>query len=304
MKIFYGLNENRIDITSYCLKKLMIKNIIVIPNNDNNRAFYFGDPIFGKKKFIIIELNCKNYCISENFTIKINLNKNLIEFIDENENLNKLKEIHNSLIINYGSLGDELPEQLLFLKYIKGNEKVLEIGGNIGRNSLIISKLLKDSTNLLVLESDLEISKKLQENKELNNLNFKIENSALSKNRLIQKEWNTYPFENNQEIPSGFKLVKTISYLDLKNKYVDFFSEQSVDTLVLDCEGAFYNILNDFPEILDGVKLIIMENDYLNINHKNYVDKVLEENKFTLDYFQAGGWGPCINNFYEVWKRV
>jgi hypothetical protein len=34
------------------------------------------------------------------------------------------------------------------------------------------------------------------------------------------------------------------------------------DTLVLDCEGAFYYILQDTPEILEGIKLLIMENDY------------------------------------------
>ena len=33
---------------------------------------------------------------------------------------------------------------------------------------------------------------------------------------------------------------------------------QKFDVLVIDCEGAFYNILNDIPEILDNIKLIII----------------------------------------------
>ena len=75
------------------------------------------------------------------------------------------------------------------------------------------------------------------------------------------------------------------------------------DTLVLDCEGAFYYILMDMPEILTNVNLIIMENDYNDITHKNYIDSVLKQHNFYVDYVEAGGWGCCYNNFYEVWKR-
>ena len=75
------------------------------------------------------------------------------------------------------------------------------------------------------------------------------------------------------------------------------------DTLVLDCEGAFYYILMDMPEILNNIKLIIMENDYYDISKKNYVDEILMKNNFYVDYQESGGWGPCFNNFFEVWKK-
>jgi len=61
---------------------------------------------------------------------------------------------------------------------------------------------------------------------------------------------------------NGYKWVKTITYDDLKLKYKINF-----DTLVLDCEGAFYYILMDMPEILKNIKLIIMENNYHNFSH-------------------------------------
>lgn len=41
------------------------------------------------------------------------------------------------------------------------------------------------------------------------------------------------------------------------------------DALAVDCEGAFYYILLDMPEILEHVKLIIIENDYHDAEHKN-----------------------------------
>ena len=57
------------------------------------------------------------------------------------------------------------------------------------------------------------------------------------------------------------------------------------------------------PEILDNINLIIMENDYHDISNKIYIDNVLLHKNFTLDYVEGGGWGPCYNNFYEVWIR-
>ena len=63
------------------------------------------------------------------------------------------------------------------------------------------------------------------------------------------------------------------------------------------------------PQILDNIKLIIMENDYKNIEHKNYIDNILMKNEFKVDYAESGGWDiiygtcPCRNMFFEVWKR-
>ena len=88
-------------------------------------------------------------------------------------------------------------------------------------------------------------------------------------------------------------------YVWLKNKYNINF-----DTLILDCEGAFYYILMDMPEILNNIKLIIMENDYFEISFKNYVDEILKNNNFYIEYSEPGGWGPCCHNFFEVWKKA
>jgi hypothetical protein len=59
----------------------------------------------------------------------------------------------------------------------------------------------------------------------------------------------------------------------------------------------------DMPEILDNIKLIIMENDYWEIEKKQYIDDILVKNNFYRVYKEAGGWGPCYGNFFETWKR-
>jgi len=292
MIISYGTKETNIDVTMKCLMSLNNNNIISIPSGDHNRAFYFTDPLFGIKKFIYIlngeELNEYN----DECSIEINTIDNTI-ITTININL-KLQNLHSKLKLNYGTFNDELPEQKMSVRYLTGKEKVLEIGGNIGRNSLIIASIL-ERNNFVTLESDPVIAKQLEENRDINNLNFHVESSALSNRQLIQRGWDTFPSDT---LIAGYNLVNTITLIDLKRKYNIIF-----DTLVLDCEGAFYYILMDMPEILDGINLIIMENDYHDISNKNYIDEILTNNNFYRDYVESGGWGPCYNNFFEVWKK-
>ena len=135
----------------------------------------------------------------------------------------------------------------------------------------------------------------MSENRFLNHFTFHIENSALSKRRLIQTGWDTKP---SDVLEPGYNWVNTITLEELNDKYKIEF-----DTLILDCEGAFYYILMDMPEILKNINLIIVENDYHDISQKNYVDSILKQHNFYVQYQEAGGWGPCYNMFYEVWKK-
>jgi FkbM family methyltransferase len=217
---------------------------------------------------------------------------NTINTVSDQSINTKLLDLQSKLHLNHGSFNEELPEQKMVIRYLTGNEKVLEIGANIGRNSLIIGSLCN---NFVTLESDTGIANQVYENRDLNNLQFNIESSALSKRKLIQRGWDTIP---SDEILPGFHPVNTITLEQLYLKYNINF-----DTLVLDCEGAFYYILIDMPEILDNVNLIIMENDYWDFSKKQYVDQILKNNNFYRDYVESGGWGPCENCFFEVWKK-
>ena len=295
MKILYGITNNSIDVTNICLSKLTNNNIITIPSGDQNRANYFTDPLIGIHKKIIILINDNLTEYDEFIALKINIINNTIITINNNDINDKLQNIQSKLNIKYGNFNEELPEQKMVVRYLTGNEKILEIGGNIGRNSLIIASILQNNANLVTLECDINIAKQLTENRDLNNFNFNIEMSALSNRKLIQKGWNTIP---SDILKRNYNWVNTITLNDLKIKYNIVF-----DTLVLDCEGAFYYILMDMPKILNNINLIIMENDYLEISQKNYIDYILIKNNFNRDYVESGGWGPCYNNFFEVWKK-
>jgi len=162
---------------------------------------------------------------------------------------------------------------------------------------MIIGSILNkhNNTNFVVMESDGNSSNQLRENRDLNKLTFFVENSALSKRKLIQQGWNTIVSDT---LLDGYYSINTITFDELNAKY-----NMKFDTLVLDCEGAFYYILMDMPEILNNVNMIIMENDYWELSKKQYIDDVLEKNNFYRDYVESGGWGPCYSNFFEVWLK-
>ena len=225
-----------------------------------------------------------------------------MSYIDTTQAEAKLKELHSTLKIKHGTFNEEYPEQLLSVMFLKGNEKILEIGGNIGRNSLIISKILNDSRNLAVFESHKTIAQQLLENRELNNLQFHVIGKALSALPLIQHK-DSWTCSFSETVPAGFIKVDTITYNDFKQSIdIDF------DTLVIDCEGAFYYILLQMPEILENIKTIIMENDYHVVNHKAYVDDVLKKNDFdVVCSMPLTSHRKCFlhtrDRFYEVWKK-
>ena len=221
------------------------------------------------------------------------------------QGVNALAEIHAQLNLLYGSLLDEYPEQLMAVRFIPPNAHVLELGGNIGRNSCVIAKILDNSMNLVTLESSPNIAKQLIENRDRNGLNFFVEAAALSKVSLIQNEWLTIP---GTVCPEGYFPVKTISFKEIQKKYAIEF-----DVLVADCEGALYQILKNDESFLKNIKLILVENDYPydpRVNKYKFTKKVFERNGYQLIYNEPGPPGACVifphtgDIFYQVWAKI
>ena len=294
MKVFYGTQEHKINITQTVLDYCVYNNIIYIPSF--NRSSLFGDPVPGVKKYIFIYEGEAYIQYHDTLQVLYNIDTkvDIQNHIIAPNHATTLQKIQDKLIVNHGNKKWEIEEQIMSVMFIKGHEKVLELGANIGRNTLVIASLLKDPMNLVALECDPVSVAKLQDNKDQNNLPFHIEPSALSKRKLIQKAWDTIPSE---EVLEGYFPVSTITYDELMAKYKIPF-----DTIVADCEGALYYILMDMPEVLNNIKMIMMENDYHELQHKNFVDSLLISKGFERVYNKKGGWGPCEDRFWEVWR--
>jgi FkbM family methyltransferase len=267
---------------------------MTIPWGDLQRANYFTDPCYGIPKKVFIEHNNQFTEYDASYQIKIHTVTQDIQVLNDESILTKLHALQDTIVLKHGDFNEEIPEQKMVIRYLTGKETVLEIGGNIGRNSFIISSLV--GNKLVTLESNTDIAQQLIENRDLNQFSFHVECSALSKRKLIQQHWNTIP---SDVLFPDYTWVNTITLEELRAKYNMVF-----DTLVLDCEGAFYYILIDMPEILDTIELIIMENDYYEMYKKEYIDHILKEKRFYVDYAEKGGWGPCEDRFFEVWKKL
>jgi hypothetical protein len=281
------------------MEQLCNNNIITIPSGEDNRCAYFTDPLVGilKSIFIIICDTVVEYDASKEVVIDITSNKS--QPINIYNPSPELQSIYNKLQIKGGKIGGkdgiQIPQHNMLVKYLTGHENVLEIGGNIGRNTLIIAHILqqKNNNNLVVLESCKPHIIFLHINKILNNFHFHIEESAFSKRRLIQNN-DTSDIIVSNEVIDGYNFVNIISFTTLKEKYNIMF-----DTLVLDCVGMFYYILQDIPKLLNKINLIIMTNDYNDVTHKEFINNFLKQKNFYLCYTENGS----KPNFYEVWKK-
>lgn len=305
--IEYGIENNYSDVTNLALNYHVHDTLLSLPAGDCNRAAIFGDPIMGILKHIRITKNGKSFIYPDDQFIHLDVSNvdiskyqtigNSRSWYDHSINnaTAKLELIHKNVKFIGGNIRDEYPEQLMAVMFVSKDAKVLELGSNIGRNTLTIATILTNQNNLVTLECDPNTCKVLRRNMEINGYDFHIEDSALSYRKLIQRGWDTIP---SDEVLAGYVPVKCITFQQLEAKYRIRF-----DTIVADCEGALYYMLSDYPNMLDNIKTLIMENDYHDIHHKNILDDIIKNKGFTQIYVRGGGWGPCFGNFYEVWQK-
>ncbi len=111
---------------------MTINNKIIIPCRNHEIAYHFSDLLPWILKIIIENNNIYNqiwWSNKNNNITEIKYKNNITEIKYKND----INNIHSKLKIKYGSFWEELPEQKIVAKYLIWNEKVLEIGGNIGK---------------------------------------------------------------------------------------------------------------------------------------------------------------------------
>lgn len=170
----------------------------------------------------------------------------------------------------------ERPEQELIAKFLPIDCCVLEMGGESGTTSLIVNKILKDPSKHVLVEPSENSIPKLMEVTKIYNTSFKIVNGFVGRNR-----------SEHEKLWEECKHRKMFDITELEN-----LVNQKFDVLIIDCEGAFYNILIDIPEILDNIKLIIIEMDGPD-DKVPFVRNKLIENNFELVHSQTH---PYLNN--------
>jgi FkbM family methyltransferase len=340
IRFFYGQGQKYVDVTEQVLRTCSDGDRIYIPANDILRGSLFPDPLFGVvKNIVVIRENqlrssefdaagnhfgdatgvgsscCSVYSADSAVTVCLNEQERQ-ELYPDSKSGNALEPlpphlttadeqiawIHAGLTFAGGSLTDELPEQTMVARFMNPAAKVLELGANIGRNSLMTASVLHDQQNLVSLECDPVSVEMLRNNRFANRFTFHIEPSALSYRPLIQKGWQTVPSE---AVPPGYVRVQTITFEELQSKYgIEF------DTLVADCEGALYWILRDSEALLKNIHTVILEADYASVEHKMAVEAIFHVHGLERIYSEplVVDWdhpfpAECVESFFEVWKK-
>ena len=172
----------------------------------------------------------------------------------------------------------ETMEQALLLYYVNETDNVIELGANIGTSSILLSKILKNSEKQhIAVEPNADIVKILDKNKKLNNSNFNIISGIVSREGEFYLEGDGWVGHIVKHKTS--RKVKTFDFNELDSKY-------NFNVLFADCEGSLSQLLIDYPNIHNKLRLVIYERDGEDDYSK--VDGYFHNNNFKK-VFDSGG---------------
>ena len=273
-----------------------------IPSGDADRSWIVGaDPAPGTEKVVVVRQDSGVTTIRADQSARISPEGVLsIQEDPTDKAVKRLKDLHQSMVELPKDYTDEFMEQVMSCIHLKGNERVLEIGGNIGRNTAVLGQIMKTAgaggsvTTLETLKDEASQLKKLVER---NGFPVKVVNAALSKVELVQSGWNTAP--KGADNTEDWEDINTVTLEDLTE-------EGSFDTLVVDCEGAFEPILDEWPELLEKANVVQIENDFSTTESASKVMNALEKAGFVLVFTRPLKYNvsfPLRHQFYQIFVK-
>jgi len=158
--------------------------------------------------------------------------------------------------LGYSILGTyEKNERFLVKKYVKPNDRVLEMGACIGVVSCTINRILNDKTKQVSIEPNPQMLEYLIKNRELNNSQFEIETAIITNKDEVDFYMGGQAFLSSNTIQNkGYKIKKKgLKFNELINKYFEF------NVLVMDIEGGELDFFRNFDIGKTAIELVIFE---------------------------------------------
>ena len=203
----------------------------------------------------------------------------------------------------------EMPEQHLIHKYLKTGAVVLEVGGNIGRATIVAAESVGPNGRIYSSEANEEEKRKQRERcKPLIDADRVHLIPPISDIPLYQQGWftNTEKATPARLAYTGMKAedwreIPTLTYKKLTKTIPPW------DTIIADCEGCFHTLCKAHPEILNGVKTVIVE-------HDAHTTAGLDPPQSLRETLAAAGFSRCPRGcasdekceqgcFFEAWER-
>tara|TARA_Y100000748_G_scaffold288058_1_gene272656 strand:- start:9365 stop:10342 length:978 start_codon:yes stop_codon:yes gene_type:complete len=280
-----------------------------IPSGDLERLWTVGadkDPHPGVKKVIVV-----HQCLEDGRQVLTTIPAAQSARISPDGHLaldedpirratDRLSRLHDGMVELPEDHALEHMEQVMSCMHVRGTERILEIGGNVGRNTAVLGQIMKERAaggSITTLETLKDEAGRLEKLVRTNGFPVKVVNAALSRTELVQYGWNTAP--KGAPGTEGWWDVQTVALEEL-TKEGDF------DTLVVDCEGAFEGVLAEWPELLETVDVVQIENDFNVDASATNVMLALQKAGFYL-WFSAPlqSWHsfPRGHQFYQIFRK-
>jgi hypothetical protein len=179
-------------------------------------------------------------------------------FTDENGNVVSHKEL-------------EVEEQEIASKYIKKNDKVLELGARYGTVSAIILDKISDPKDCVIVDPDTNITQALTNN--LDNCGYEDARIFVGTIGSHKKKIHSNDsYATYTESCEGDECnIENMTYDNLQRKY-----DITFNTIVADCEGCLPELI-DHIEDMDPIKKIIFETDRAgNVDYNKLYTKLNE----------------------------
>jgi FkbM family methyltransferase len=173
-------------------------------------------------------------------------------------------------------------EQELAQKYIQETDRVLELGARYGTVSCMINHKLKGKYKSLQVsvEPDDRIWEALETNKNNNNCNFNIVKGFISNKSMgltnLQECYGGYA---TTSIPDPHSKIPHYTLDEIKEKY----KIRKFNVLVADCEGFLEQFLDENPNIIQEIRMIIFEADYPDKCNYDKIKNILKMNGFRCE---------------------
>ena len=195
-------------------------------------------------------------------------------FTDENGNVVSHKEL-------------EVEEQEIASKYIKKDDKVLELGARYGTVSAIILDKIADTKNSVIVDPDTNITQALTNN--LNKGGYEDARIFVGTMGSHKKKIHSNDsYATYTESCEGDECnIENMTYDNLQRKY-----DITFNTIVADCEGCLPELI-DHIEDMDPIKKIIFETDRAgNVDYNKLYTKLNER-----------GFKNVREGFVQIWVK-
>lgn len=171
----------------------------------------------------------------------------------------------------------EYPEQILLGKYLRKNDNVLQLGGNIGASCIYVDKIINSGNVNICVEPNPKVIDILKINKRLNNSNFEIIYGIISDKQNLKLsnkgEHEDKNFWGSKVVDDGEINITSYSLKQIKDI-------NKVNVLFADCEGCLEKFIDEYEYFLKQLRLIIYEADQSHMCDYKKIEYILKKNNF------------------------